>query len=400
MAIKRGPNIIKDGLIFNVDAADINSYSPNVARYATDLYTWCGGAGLVRCNIYRDASITRKYGSVPLKMVPNSTDPYINSIGNSTWNLAQAAINQTWTASVYARSDTPTDVQIFIYGADSSGGVYTNADYSANTVTVGSSWTRFSITRTFTQATTSYVQVRLDGPNSSLKTVWFDGLQVEQSSSPTKFNPNYIGKYTWKNMTQSNNVVLINNPIFSTEKNGIISFDGNGAYLYQDSTISIPPTQGFTFSTWIKVPSSQINSGWNNLLTDKYSPIVGVTGGLHTGSYEVGIYSINNTSFLFKDNFASPNQISTPLTANTWTNIVFGVKPDYTPFIYKNGVLAASSTGLYGNNGININNLFSYENSDIYGFKSDCSNIQIYNRSLSSDEILHNYNTLKSRFIL
>ena len=196
----------------------------------------------------------------------------------------------------------------------------------------------------------------------------------------------------WKDLSgNNNNGTLINSPLFDGRS---FSFDGTNEYIGMSQQVSLSAVNGFSFSLWIKVPSNQISAGWNYLLSDRDT---GGTPSNHPGDYEIGIYGSSSTSFLFKDNVASPNSISVYLSPNTWTNIVWGQNSSYQPFIYKNGVLATSLSNTFGNGGLEFSYLFTRE-SISNPLKCDCANIQVYNRTLSSDEILQNYNATKSRF--
>lgn len=127
-------------------------------------------------------------GGVPLRMDVTGIDPYTETVNNSRWNIAKAGLGETWTFSIYARADRATTGQLFIFEADADGSV-TRAP--AKTIELSTEWQRYSFTETFSNASTEYIQVRLDGPDSrdavQPATIWWDGLQVEQAAQASAF---------------------------------------------------------------------------------------------------------------------------------------------------------------------------------------------------------------------
>ena len=213
-AVNNGPQIIKNGLVFNVDAAYMRSYSPNVYPNPTDLLGFNRMATQIQsCTVTRDPSQTRQYGSIPMKMSVTGNDPYSGAYGNLVDNLASALSGQTWTISVWAKASVATDGQLFIFGADTNGAIFATPDYSAGTISITTSWQRFSFSYTFTNASTRYIQFRLDGTNSggSGITIWWDGLQIEKSSSATQLNPYYFGNTIWRDISSNNYLSTLTN---------------------------------------------------------------------------------------------------------------------------------------------------------------------------------------------
>ena len=194
---------------------------------------------------------------------------------------------------------------------------------------------------------------------------------------------------TWTDLSgKGNNGTLTNGPTYSSANGGYFTFDGTNDYISFASQVSADLTSGFTFGFWIKVPSAQNNTGWNYILSDRdASP---------NGDYEIGIYSNNNTNFLFKDNDIVPATISTTLGTG-WNYLVFGQNSSFGRFIYLNGVLKASSSVVSGNSTIEFDKLFIRENT-INPFKCDSSLIHLYDRELTAAEVQQNFNALRGRF--
>lgn len=244
-AVNNGPLIIKNGLVFNVDAAYMRSYSPNVYPNPTDLLGWQYMLAGASCTLSRDTTISRQYGSIPMKMTVTGSDSYTGH-NNAIYNLSSAVSGQTWTLSVYVKASVSTFCELFIFGADINGNVFQagSADYGGTgALTIGTSWQRISYSFTFSNANVRYIQIRLDGSNTAGHIIWWDGLQLEKSSSATQFNPYYFGNTIWRDISGNNYLSTLTNlaptgPIFDTGNRGSIVFDGSNDF----STYTPTPT--------------------------------------------------------------------------------------------------------------------------------------------------------------
>jgi hypothetical protein len=125
-------------------------------------------------------------GGVPLRMTVTGNDPYLRTYNGSQWNIAEASQGDTWTVSVYAKADRPTSGQLFIFEVDESG---RNTKAPAKTIQLSTDWQRQSFTYTFTEPSSRFIQVRLDGPqdDGSGTEIWWDGLQVEKGNQASPF---------------------------------------------------------------------------------------------------------------------------------------------------------------------------------------------------------------------
>ena len=153
-------------------------------RSPLDIHAWCSSAGVLGCSISRDTTVTDSpYGGVPLKMSVTGNDPFAATYSATKWNIASASNGQTWTVRVLAKASVNTTMELFIFGARSTG-TYISTDpvgaYTSREFNIGTSWAEYGFSFTFNNAEVAFIQTRLDGPNSggSGQTVWFDGLQV------------------------------------------------------------------------------------------------------------------------------------------------------------------------------------------------------------------------------
>lgn len=397
--VNNGPQIIRNGLILDLDASYMRSYSPNVLPNPTDLFAWCGSAGTNLCTISRDTSITRQYGSIPLKMVISGNDAHIVSYGNAIWNLAPALNGQTWTISAYVKASVATTGELFIFGADSSGNYGGAGTFgSSGAINITTSWTRVSFTTAMNGINVAYIQIRLDGTQTggSGITIWWDGLQVERASAATNFNPYYFGNTVWKDVSgNSNNSSLVNTDsqnYFSTNA-GYIQFDGTDDHVSISSPNANTRLQNNyqTVSFFVYITSVGPNS-----VAFLYA-VGGNTNGVAIGwlADSVRFFISNGAS-----NLNYPVNMTNAL--NTWMNITSIVDNiNRTMTVYKNGSLVGtssqwtaftppSSTVVIGNNSMTGNTGDR--------IKGRVANVLVYNRALTATEISQNYETDKSKF--
>ena len=200
---------------------------------------------------------------------------------------------------------------------------------------------------------------------------------------------------TWSDLINNANSgyqALINGPTFDGGNNGTIVLDGTNDYI----TITQVNSTKYTILLWIKFDTVP-GSGTYVLIRQGYSPanygLYLVNGVLHTYGVGSGGNHFSSTSI--------------NLSAGNWYNIAYCKDWDNNnESVYINGDLeygvSSFSAGTYSFN--NTSQSYNYtdlgrnvsnNNSFVDGKYGSCI---IYNTILTSSEILHNYNALKSRF--
>lgn len=377
-----------NGLVMNLDAGNSNSISQNVFPYPTNIYSWVTSAN--NATLSRD-TISSPVGNTPLKMVVTGNDPYTLSYNSAAFNLAPTTVGKTWTISVWAKIDasTPIRSQLLLLGGNSSGGYTENG---STYITLTPNWQRFSYTYTTTNATTAYIQARLDGTDSSGAggTIWWDGLQVEQGGSMTNFNPTPIT--TWTDLSgNGNNGTLMNNVGYTVNNSGALTFDGINDYV-SVGNLGTFYNKG-TISFWIN-PS--VVEDYRNPFTTNYNGGSPNNSGIRFEESTAGSLSvvIGNDAGTFSgamylsSGFLANNWYHVVLVWNTSTNNING---------YLNGVKEFDqSQTLWPTTmpAVTIGEGFS---STRY-WKGYISNVQIYNRALSATEIQQDFNNLRGRY--
>ncbi len=205
------------------------------------------------------------------------------------------------------------------------------------------------------------------------------------------------GSNTWFDLSgNGNNGTLTNGPTFSSDRKGIITFDGVNDYVTVAHSTSIVPTDQITISSWVNTDWQTTNSvrilsktqagGWQLSINDaptanqvgmtihiggsyRYATVdkSTITSGYHhiVGTFDgrfVKLYI--DSSLVVNTDLGS----TLSLTYSTNNHLVIGAEP-------------GTGTAIDG-----------------YYINANIAQVSIYNRALSSAEILENYNSTKGRF--
>ena len=192
---------------------------------------------------------------------------------------------------------------------------------------------------------------------------------------------------------------LKNGPTFNGGNGGSIVFDGTDDYVPTTLDLSWNNTNSVSISMWIKTANLSQSKGF-----------------LGTGNFEwqfrQGYYGGANSDlvFVYWDNTGNHTNGSIPLMTNffdntSWKHLVMTWNnSNSTILFYKNGTQIFSQ--VYGDPSVNRvssqlmqlgGNVYSWDGAGAY-WNGSFSNIQTYNRVLSTTEVLQNYNATKTRF--
>jgi len=185
---------------------------------------------------------------------------------------------------------------------------------------------------------------------------------------------------TWTDLSgNGNNGTLVNGVGYDSGNGGSLTFDGSNDYV-DCGTFGV---SYITVNTWVYRTSSTTNQGicrkQNSWAVSQYNGVLQVAPGTSWTFYNTG-YTI-------------------PL--NTWVNIAYtynGSGTTGSQTVYINGSSIYSTTAGSGAISINSNAArIGYDDNGWY-WGGKIAQTQIYNRALSSDEVLQNYNAVKSRY--
>jgi hypothetical protein len=217
-----------------------------------------------------------------------------------------------------------------------------------------------------------------------------DGLVLNLDATNLSSYPG-TGTTWYDRSVYNNNGTLTNGPTYLQERGrGSIVFDGVNDY------VALGTYTGFgninkTISVWFKVNSligsSQriITFPADNTITDTPAFTMNIS---NVGLLQCGIggnpydgYNLNIGSY----------------TIGTWTTITTAISGNNITIYYTGSLVGTkTNTGIVATNPIGyLGRYNSYYNQPLSG---SISAVQIYNRALSSQEVLQNYNSLKSRF--
>lgn len=220
-----------------------------------------------------------------------------------------------------------------------------------------------------------------------------DGLVLYLDAA--NINSYTSGSTTWFDISKrGNNCTLINGPTFDTNNNGSIVFDG----LNDEGTFPILPDLQFlnrspyTLSVFAKIITA--NNTFHGLLNREY--------GAPRNGYNLWFYRDSpNLLAVASERFGGTGQkvafvlLDNDTCINKWNHYCATYDGNDLKF-YFNGQF---SNGVFADGNItNTTGTLQIARRQTTNGNCAISNVQIYNRGLSANEVLQNYNALKSRF--
>jgi hypothetical protein len=207
-----------------------------------------------------------------------------------------------------------------------------------------------------------------------------DGLVLYLDAGNRKSYPG--SGTTWFDKSgRGNNGTLTNGPTFNTGSLGSVVFDGVNDYTIHNSL-----NLG-TICTW---------SVWLNYVRANNSNEAFVVLGANLANrYTLFYYFQDKTFYIGQSNTFPGLTYPTGLSINTWYNITFS-RSGGTVIVYLNGI----SIGQISVNASfdSIFSLIGAERTTIYYSAVRVATVNYYNRALSAQEVLQNYNATKGRF--
>jgi hypothetical protein len=220
------------------------------------------------------------------------------------------------------------------------------------------------------------------GPN-----IVTNGLVLALDAGNTKSYPG--SGTTWLDKSGNKyNGTLTNGPTFSSTNGGSLVFDGVDDYIAVNTTPNL--TNPLTICAFV---NTSVVTGSNQVI---YGPSAnGSDNWLSVSSNKVQIYATQASDV---NNFAITG--TTTIEANKWYHIT-GIVNNNVTSIYINGVFeVASSAQAFTAGGWNSTARIGQRATGQFPFNGRIASIHGYNRALSAQEVLQNYNATKSRFNL
>jgi len=210
-----------------------------------------------------------------------------------------------------------------------------------------------------------------------------DGLVLYlDAANPTSY---ISGSTKWNDLSRSSiNGTLINGPTFNSFNGGSIVFDG----VDDNATTTFNTAlEDFTICCWFK-PTDSSNPGYARLLDKNF------TSGFWLGK---NAYTANSWGGGIQE-ASDPFGIFLTLPDGQW-NFLSSIRSSTTHILYGNGISNTTSNTV-SSAALDTTSLLiaQYIGGGGYNFNGNIASLQIYNRALTSIEVLQNYNTTKTRF--
>lgn len=437
MAYHNNPKIVTDGLIFCIDGASKKSYPTD--NNLLNPGTWIAGTTGSQTGFTRN-------GSESENSIVLDTDPFGNTaniwkatpLGNNNpdggWNTSTFNIDNTkmYRYSVWVKKSNNTLASGRFYlglnGYGSTDGVYYRSNGENNTnpyfystatlssgidqweLIVGHVWPvgsgtgdiyidsgRYNTSGEKLGGTTDYVW-RSETTTSRHRSYLFyntDGTSTQHWAYPRvdiidgtepsiqQLINNDINALYVKDLVSDNKNRLLDNVGYSTNNRGFFEFDGVNSRIY--SNLSYSNLSAFTLSCWV-YPIS---------LTNSYGIIIGT----EVGNNMYSAITLQSTNKIYFFGYQENNVFIKNIDLNNWYHITCAYENgNITAFV--NGILEKSSSynKIYSTSNTNIGRATAKYLDSYRAFQGKIAGIQVYNRAISIDENLQNYNAHKSRF--
>jgi hypothetical protein len=394
MSAHGGPNIVEDGLVLALDAANVKSFrgEPTTNLLNTNLTNWSKDNGSVV------TLLTETYRGNPIYRVtfPAGTLPRIHTSFSYT-------TSQPFTGHLFYRyvsgQNSGEPLPAFFFREVGFGTTYTSTTFPITT-----EFTFRNITHTFSgNGTSMFLLYRNISATSTEIVMDFCMPQLENKPYPTPFVNGTRGATVatgggWADRSgNSNHGELVNGPTFDSSNAGSLSFDGIDDYI----TLSNP--------NWSSVFNNTIGNNFSLRCIIKPTNIgthQALISQRHGDAMSLFLLA-NGKVTLEMDDTSNRVGTNTVLQNNNWYDITVTFENNTSQsraYYYVNGQFERDELKWDGNGVSTNNNLWigwqsrtNYDINPTY-FNGEIAYVQIYNRALTAEEVLQNYNATKGRY--
>jgi hypothetical protein len=406
MSVASGPSLVSNGLVFAYDMASPVSYKGpvlnNIAQAASIIGTGTS-TGYSSIPVVQDEYVPGLgYTQVLTNLIQNNYTSYTPTNNNCcpslhAWGGIVVSPSTLYTYGIVFRVDSGYTSPNYMYRYEyaSNGGAYVTEGgvYSdANRVDLGGGW--YYAWGTFTtQATTNYLghcgtfYYRYSNTNDRLSIA----KVMIAPGNYSGMHPKYWPSFTSRSTVQTLSDIGGSNPVIA-----------NGLTYNSDGTFSLANN----YAGGIEVP----NNNFTTLGDLTMNCIMKYTGTQdhYTGAFmSSGDWNVNHWAFGIGQNgttidLRNPTlSYSYTFTTNQWYMVTW-VRSGTSNTIYINGTSIGTQTSaaaipLVSNAS---NTMFGRETyaGGYFNLQGELPLSQIYNRALSSDEVLRNFNALRGRY--
>lgn len=396
MAKHHNPKIVTSGLVFAYDMGNTQKSwkgKPTTNHIPNPYASWNGSSFVLGYNYANlGATYTYKTGVSNPVNAPGVMEYFTGTTGYKYFSIDSTAVPTTgnYTFSYYARVLNAASSNLGNSQLWRANGTDRTVTGNWNP-TITSDWTKFSTTGPVEAGTIlQYFPVHGGSITGGLY-VQYCGFQLESGDIST---PLVIGT---RSNAQSiidltgNNTVTVSDLTYAADNT--FSFDGSNDNLNCGNNGAINfGTGSFTVSAWFKRYS---NATTNLRLLSKAAGSdtadAANAGFCFFGSNSGVSFGVNPTAARTIINAAS-------YSVNQWVNVVGLVERGVSMRTYQNGSLVASATAPSGSVS-GTTSLFVGDNvGSNLRWQGEIPIVNIYNRALTAEEILQNFNALRGRF--
>ena len=451
MGTSYNPKIVTDGLVLNLDPANVKSYPANQDTFVNNVSLMLDGESLtdksqnavtvtVQGTVTVDSSV-KKVGNSSLKFAGALTD-YLTVPSSSLFAFPGDFTIEFWTyanqwaqiggATVYFCNGVLDQFQIGVYPNNANIQLYINGSViqGALSTSIIGRWMHIAVVRSGSAITIYEDGVSRASGTSSYSvpaSICYIGRQLPRS--PTDYGANLNGyiddfritkgaRYTANftpptaplslpgvvtDLTKNRSVgTLVSGPTYSNQS---IAFSGTSNYESINNILNVGPASTFSICAWAK---------WNTTATSGGArrPAVGISTITNNFEFALGFpYTYSSSKLGIEVGKAGvASQIgysinSTP--TGVWYHLAgvykngscdFYLNGQYQSSITYNGTITTAVTGS-GNWLIGTELYNGTTSSNTIGpMDGNVGQTLVYNRSITANEVLQNYNSTKGRF--
>lgn len=416
MGLVSSPNVVRDSLIVNLDASSIRSFQ-GVARtnYAKGVNFSSGGSNTSTYKYTQGTEV------INIPQIGKRTVSYVDH-----WNDYNGGSNQccpnlfyyhtsgiylspstTYTYSLIYKTTTGYTHPNFMYRYEyNASGTYLTEQgihNDNNRTHLGEGW-YYAWGQFTTQSTTSYIVAYLFYYQyATWDRIYVDRVSIVAGSTVpdikhiTAYDSTNTGNLV--NLVGTDNGTLVNGPTYDSSNGGSLVFDGTNDY------IAIPHTSAkwtpssastlnyITIELWIKTSDTSgyyISRPWNG--NGEYNYLA------YNGGLQLVVGNQSNTVSV------------TGFADNTWRHVVYWISPTQFGSYVDGGNATSGNHGITNNTpasgdsnlSLNIMTLYPYGEgwggNTGFSISGNIGLVRVYNKVLTANEVLQNYNATRQRF--
>ena len=416
MGLVSSPNVVRDSLIVNLDASSIRSFQ-GVARtnYAKGVTFSSGGSNTSTYKYTQGTEVVNipQIGKRTVSYVDHWND-YNGGSGQCCPNLfyyhtsgIYLSPSTTYTYSLIYKTTTGYTHPNFMYRYEyNSSGTYLTEQgihNDSNRTHLGDGW-YYAWGQFTTQSTTSYIVAYLFYYQyATWDRIYVDRVSIVAGSTVpdikhiTAYDSTNTGNLV--NLVGTDNGTLVNGPTYDSSNGGSLVFDGTNDY------IAIPHTSAkwtpssastlnyITIELWIKTSDTSgyyISRPWNG--NGEYNYLA------YNGGLQLVVGNQSNTVSV------------TGFADNTWRHVVYWISPTQFGSYVDGGNATSGNHGITNNTpasgdsnlSLNIMTLYPYGEgwggNTGFSISGNIGLVRVYNKVLTANEVLQNYNATRQRF--